>query len=549
MTTLEAPPVQTADEIRHTLQKAAVERRRAQRQRPTIEIYDRNWENPRPLRGELAADFDNVLNNTGEASIPIFADHKEADWLLNEVEEEEDVHIVVHSPSGRWAGKVSTIVHESADGGLDKVVINALHDFEHVKKVICYSNPFLPPEFQWPKIWAWAGASISGVKSLIFLNLLRRFAPLWSLPENLFDQGSWSTNLNPETWPIVVKPQSNFLSDTSMWTVLTTRFGNLFDVITPTLNDAGLQLVAERWLPGDPQPAPGYYTLTKPTLVLDVVDKSGVRGPSGTAFDGLLKLGARLLSDGITQVVDEYEWGSPPPQYSQPGFLGTVNEYPWVSFRNGMRTGLSGISKWKMTVHKPLAGSVVTGGRSPAWVNAGIKLLLNAVLGYIGMLFGNPGLALGIFDKQVEDVVLAFHKVAHNVRQGKMGRNQYGEHWENTGGTGFSVSALQAIRIGLWKTRAYTSYEVELINGAPYWVGRHFTLGDRVSAEIGNMSRRSGRLYVDQVHSVKLSWTRDADPKNALTIGDGSAEEQPGAILSRQLEHVRALVQSLGVDS
>lgn len=553
MTTTEPVDVsgerQTSETIRRLLLNETAAVRREQRQRPTVEIYDRNWENPRPLWGELESSFEDKLNNTGEAKIPLFATHREAEWLVNEVAEEEDVHIVVHAPGMRWAGKVSTVTVEPSGGGLDRLTINALHDFEHVKKIICYSNPFLPPEFQWPKIFSWAGGSIGGIRTIIFLNLLRRFAPLWSLPENLYDQASWSTNLDPSTWPIVIKPQVNFLADTSMWTVITTRFGNCFDVISPTLNDAGLHLVAERWLPGDPQPAPGYFTLTKPTLVLDIVDKSGVRGPSGTALDGLLKLGARILDDGFTQEVVEQEWGTAPPQYGVPGFLGTVNDHPWVSFRNGMRTGLSGISSWKMTIHKPLAGSVVTGGRSPSWVNSGIKLLLNAVLGYLGMLFGNPGLALGIFDKQVEDVVLAFHKTAHNVRQGKMGRNQYGEHWENTGGTGFSVSVLQAIRVGFWKTRAYTSYEVELVNGAPFWVGKHFQLGDRVSAEIGTLTGRAGRLYVDQVHSTVLTWGRGADPTHAITIGDGSAEEQPGAILSRQLEHVRALVQSLGVDS
>lgn len=539
----------TAAQNRKTLLKRTAERKKLQRARPIVKMYDRDWELYGLLWGEIDASFEEKLNDTGEGELKLFGRHKMRDWLLSDIEEAEDVHITVETPGKRWAGKGSTITYSNPSGGFEYITLKFLHDYEHIKKTICYSNPLLPAEFQWPKQWLWAGPSISGIRLLIFLNLLRRFGPLWALPENVFSPGTWLANLNPNNWPIMVAPDAGFLNDTSMWTVITTRFGNLHDVITPTLKDAGLQITCDRWLPGDAQPFPTHAFITKPTLILDVVDKSGVRGPTGTALDGLLSLGAHILQDGITEVIDTVDAGPPPEIYGVPSFFGTVKEWPWVSFRNGMRTGQTGISSWEMTVHKALAGTVVTGGKSPSWINSGLKLMLNFVLGYLGALFGNPGLALGIFDKQVEDVILAFHRVGHPIRQAKMGRGQYGEHWENTGGTGFSVSALQAIRIGLWKTRAYTSFKFELVNGAPYWVGRHFDLGDRVSGEVGDTSNGIGKLYVDQVHSLKLSWGRDKDPRWEIALGDGSAEDAPGALLSRQLEQVRALVQSLGVDS
>jgi hypothetical protein len=540
----------TAAENRKILLKRARAQETEQRARPVVKLYDKDWLLYSVLWGEIEAEFEERLNDTGEGSLKIFGKHKARDWLLKEVLEAEDVHITVETPGYRWAGKADTITYTQPSGStFDYVECHFLHDYEHVKKVICYSNPVLPAEFQWPKIWMWAGPSIFGVRTLIFLNLLRRFGPLWALPENIFSPASWLANLNPDNWPIVVKPGSGLLVDTSMWTVLSTRFGNLHDVITPTMRDAGLQLTCERWLPGDPQPAPGHMFLTKATLLLGLEDKSGVRGPTGTALDGLLSLGSTILADGITEVIDVVDAGPVPPEYDTIGFFGTVKEMPWVSFRNGMRTGLTGISSWSMTVHKTLAGAIVTGGKSPSWVNSGLKLLLNAALGYIGMLFGNPGLALGIFDKQVEDVILAFHRVGHPIRQSITGRGQYGEHWENTGGTGFSVSALQAIRIGLWKTRAYTSFKFEVVNGKPYWIHKHFTLGDRASGETGDVSDGIGKLYVDQVHGTKLTWGRDKDATHEIVLGNGDAERLPGALLSSQLEQVRALIQALGVDS
>ncbi|QBZ72708.1 minor tail protein [Gordonia phage Phendrix] len=532
-------------EIRSKLLQRTILDTYLRRQRPLVRLFDKDWEQVGILQGEVEASFESRMFDTGEGNIKLMGDHKWREWLVYELEEEEDVHIVVDVPGIRWSGKVSTIQDIETDNGLKYVNLTILDDREHLKKIICYSNPLFPAEFQWPKMFLWAGPAVFGIKAMIFLNLMRRFVPFfWTLPENIFDPASWLANLNPLNWPIMVAP-GNFFTDTSMWCVLTTRFGNLHDVITPTLKDAGLMVTTQRWLPGDPQPFSTHATITKPTLIFDIVDKSGVRGPTGTVFDGLLKLGRTILEDGISEEISILPTGEAPAGYGTPNTFFTDKDWPWVVWRNGMRTGLSGVSSWEMTIHKPLAGAIVTGGRSPEWVNAGIKLLLNAGLGYLGMLIGNPALGLGIFEDQVTDVVLAFHRIPHPIRQAAMGRGQYGEAWENAGGTGFSLSALQAIRTGMWRTRAYTSFKVTVVNGAPYWVGKHFTLGDRVAAEIGT----SGQLYVDQVNALKLSWSRDQDPKWEISIGDDEAEEERGAVLGRQLEQVRAFVQSLGVDS
>ena len=534
----------TANEVRRVLLATSIDRVAAMRARPKVTIYDKNWENPTPLFGEIEASFEELLNDSGQGTLKLNRSTKFASMLLDDLEEEADIHITVDQQGKRWSGKCSDLSDEGTESGEEFFTLNFTHEIEHAKKIVCYCNPVFPAEFQYPKIYAYAGPSVFGIKALMFLNLLRRFFPLWSLPENIFDPGSWSSNLNPNDWPIVVMPGS-LLGDTSMWTVLSTRFGMFSDVIAPTLADAGLQLKATRWLPGDPQPAPNHFTLTKPTLLFDVIDKSGWIGPSGTLIDGLLHL-VRNVADDLINYDEQLVPIGDDPEHDVPGLLGTF-KVPWVAWRNAQRTGLSGISSWKRTVHKATAGVVVTGGHSPDWVNTGLKLLVNGILGYIGALFGNPGLTLGIFDSQIEDVVLAFHRVGNPIRMTKMGLRgpAYGEVFESSGGTGFSLSALQAIRTGFWRTRAYTSYKFSVINGAPYWVGRHFDIGDRVAAEVGT----KGKLYIDQVHALKCSWSRTQDPKWTVSIGDDKAEDQPGALLSRQVEMVRGIAQAVGVSS
>lgn len=532
-------------DVRKELMQASITRIQEMRQPPRCWLYDRDWsESSRvPLFGIVRASFEEKFNDTGEGTVRLQGKHKLREWLIEELDMWEDLHIRVDMAGWRWTGKAATITDSADNNGLEYIDLKFLHEYEHVKKIICYCNPLLPAELQYPKIWAFAGPSVFGVKTLFFLNLMRRFALPWTLSDNIFNPASWLANLNPANWPIVVKP-GNFLTDGSMWSVLSTRFGNAHDVIAPTLSDSGCQVLAQRWFPGDPQPAPAHMTLTQSTLVLDVVDKSGYKGLTGSVLDGLIHFITNVADDMINEVATELAAPNP-EEYSLSGWLGTKPDRPWVAWRNAQRTGLSGISEWQATVHKALAGAIVTGGHSPDWVNAGMKLLANAILGYIGLIFGNPGLTLGIFDSQVEDVVLAFHRVPNPLRMAKMGRNAYGEYWESSGGTGFSLSALQAIRTGFDRTKAYRSYKVTTVNGAPYWVGRHFTTGDRVAAEVG----KRGNYYIDHVYALKLSLDRDQDPRFDISIGSDGAEDQPGAMLARQIAQVRGIVQAIGVSS
>lgn len=538
------PPLMTAAEVRSQLVQTSIQRIAEMRKPPKIVLYDKNWQNPLPLFGVVRAEFEERLNETGEGQLTLQANNKLYQLIVEDLGLWEDLHIVVDMSGKRWSGKCATIA-DTDSGGLGHIELKFLHEYEHVKKITCFSNPVLPPELQVPKLYAFLGPSVFGAKTLLFLNLLRRFAPLWALPEDLFNPGNWAANLNPANWPIVVMPGA-FLTDTSMWSVFSTRFGNAHDVLAPTLSDAGLQLVARRWLPGDPQPAPAHFILTEPTLVLDVIDKSGYRGLTGTAIDGLIHYITAVADDLINEVANEI--GIPDaPEYGLSGFMGTAPQRPWVAWRGARRTGLSGIGQWQSTVHKALAGAIVTGGHSPDWVNTGLKLLANALLGYIGAIFGNPGLTLGIFDTALEDILLAFHRVGNPIRFSQMGIRgpAYGEYWESSGGTGASLSALQAIRAGFDRTKAYRSYKVTVVNGAPYWVGRHFDVGDRVAAEVG----RNGRWYVDHVFALKLTIDRDSGARWTVSIGDDRGQDQPGAMLARHIAQLKGVIQQIGVSS
>lgn len=516
---------------------------------PDVEVFDKDWAPIAPIAGARSGAVEDTVNDAGEGKVAILGDHPVGRWMADEVEEAADVHIRVRQGGNVWTGKAQTITEEMDESGLETVTWSGLHDYQHAKKVYCYPNPWSFAQLQWPKIYIWYGPAKTGLLQLLHVNLIRRYqAGFIPFPDN-FSRASYA-RMDVDGWAQMVDPRGLGLhQDTSMHAIIVTRMGQFHEIAKPILEDAGLRLVATRWLPGDPQPFPEWAVLSLPTLIWSIEDMGGVRGPTGSLLDGFVQLVRSIAEDGITETTEAVPY-DPPQQYREVGWWGTKVAAPAVVFYRQQRwtriegSGQVGVKSWKRTVHKALGAAILTGGKSPGWVNTGIKTLVNAALGWIGMIFLNPGLTLGLLDDQVEDVVLAFWRHQFGDRAEAMGRDRYGEVWETSGSTGFSLSTVAAIRAGRHATRPYTSYQLEVVNAAPYIVGRHFDLGSPVSAEVG----RTGRIYTDHLRTKRIEFDA-ARVGTSLSIGVDSEEKSPTARLGRVLESVKQITQNLAVQS
>lgn len=515
---------------------------------PQVEFYDKDWVPIGPASRLISGSAEEHYNGAGEAELVMLGDDPVARWMADHVDQEEDLHARIVQGGNVWTGKAQKVYDDMDDTGLETVGWEGLHDWQHAKKLFCYPNPWFPAEFQWPKIYIWYGPAKFGILQLLHVNLIRRFQPGFvPFPDN-FSPASYQ-RMNIDDWAQIVDPRGlNHWTDTSLHTIIVTRMGRFDEIVKPILEDAGLRLVATRWLPGDPQPFPEHATLRLPTLIWSIEEAGGVRGPTGTLIDGFILLVRSITDDGVEDEYDAVPY-DPPVEYREASW-GTKVAAPAAVFYRAQRwtaiegSGQVGVKRWRRTVHKALGNAILTGGRSPGWLNTGIKMLVNAALAWIGMIFMNPGLTLGLLDDQVEDVVLAFHRIVLTSRAEKMGRDRYGEVWETSGATGFSISTLAALRAGVEATRPYMTYELEIVNGAPYMLGRHIDIGDPVSAEIGH----SGRIYTDQLRSKRLEFDR-AGTSATITIGVDSEEKSPSARLGRLLESVKQVTQALSVQS
>lgn len=522
-------------------------------QPPLVRLWDGDWNLRGICRAEYSADFKWMLNESGTGQLEIPAEHYLAKWIMDARRRStQNVHVTVDKDGARWSGRMKTATLKKTETGLQTVVIQFMHDYEELKWIQVWSNPFLPAAVQFPRVFMLAGPSAWCLKLALFLNILRKEANLWALPDDPLDPAQWF-NLNQENWSMVVAP-NDFLSDTSVWTVLSARWKTWHEMAATTLEDAQLMVTCRRWLEGDPPAWPG-AKLRHGCLVFDVVDKSGFydgTSQGGSVLDGLVHTIQKFTDDFLEQNPEEVPDPNAPDEYRTPDWLGTRPRSPWVVYRESEYTG---IQTSEFTISPATAVQINCGGNSPYGVNEAISaavnlagdLAANAIAGVTGVPLG--GAIDAFLQPLYKDTILAWMSFKSPLRAPRMGWSHYFEFFQPGADKGYTLSALVALRAGLWATRSFTSHKLTIADGAPYLIGEngqgHYFLGDRVGSTVAGMP--PGQIFVDQVTALELSWKRGVTPAWQITIGDEKALEDPVARALRHIQGIMGDLHELGV--
>jgi hypothetical protein len=183
-------------------------------------------------------------------------------------------------------------------------------------------------------------------------------------------------------------------------------------------------------------------------------------------------------------------------------------------------------------IHKSKAITILTGGKSPGWVNMAITWFIRYGLSQLAQVinyglgayeqYGAEGLD-NLYQGQLDDTLLAFMPFVDPQRSAAVGPYARNEHFETGSGSAFTISAVQTARQGWWNTRPYTSFKFDVGDGNPYRLGEDFGLGSRVSAERRNI------VYTDQIMAIKRAGDRTNSGRPVISFGDDSREEDPVA--------------------
>lgn len=308
------------------------------------------------------------------------------------------------------------------------------------------------------------------------------------------------------------------LEDKSAWNTGTSFFGSLFSGMVHTVVDPVISAL-------------------RPDENVDVYGEVGKPGDVISSGRAKAKLGNRTksaLQSGSSREYDESRTIADPndipdkllDDYYKPGWFRTNPAAPGVVYRESETTG---IQASEFTWRPPVAGQYVGGGRSMAGVNEGMSASIQGIGAAISTI-GIPWLAgAGDIAKIVDtlaypfyrDTVMAWGKWRDVPRIRQMGKFHYKEDLADKAESGNPLTFFFAMRHKQHETRERTTTVLEVVDGAPWRIGQdadsHFFLGDRVGAAPEGI--RPGRINVERVSEVTLSWSRTETPNWRLVLG------------------------------
>ncbi|MFC7424068.1 hypothetical protein [Nocardia tengchongensis] len=468
------------------------------------------------------------------------------------------IPVTIELASGwRWSGRVDTS-SDDVVRGVGTATLQLISDYCWFSSLLVFPAWWMPIEAQIPKEAVFVGPAITNIKELVAEQILRQSGLIGAALEfagNILNPPAYlGSLLDFYGLPLVVVP-TNPLTDTSKWTSITCKMTTVAAAVEQTLKDCGLVLTADLWLPGDPQPAADWgIILTDPVVVIDVRDYSGVTGLTGTMLDGLiggvidlidtvlgeilsLVAGANVSDSNSTDATNPYGNGI----LAQ--LLGIDAKPPWVIYEDGPR---SGIEESHVTAHSPLAYRVVTGGKSPDWVNKGIDLVLEYGLSLLLAAFGASGISSTLLDGLFDNVFLAYQQLEDEARRIKLGKFGRPEFWAQGGSAAYTLDSQVILEGALWDTRGYHSFQLITQDGYPYSFG-----GELFGQHYGDYGIgfpvswvRKGKIYTD--YCTEATLTDDRTHRVAITakVGDQSAVESPWAKLMRRIGSLYDIVKA-----
>lgn len=565
---------------------------------PLVRLWDGDYNFRGVVAGERSGEFEFIENETGTAMIQLPIDHYLAKWVMDHKgRTKRNVHLTIDKQGARWSGCMDHYkVIRTKEGDIYLEIVFK-HDFEQLKHILVWSNPFLRPEFQFPKLWIIFGPAKWCLLTTLFCQLLRLETSLWTLPDDPLDINEWmGPSFWPGNWRNIVKPWPLF-QDNSNLTIVFSRFKSFYEVAKDTLADAQLTMHCRRYLHGeDPHPfadlageldnpiIEDLFTLIPlrhGCLVWDIIDNSewGTETAfGGSILTGLIRSVVNFTSDGLTQGVDVYT-GDPtfPGEYYTPFFLGTSPRAPWVVYEEGLYTG---IESSEFIYNEAKDTSIVLGGHSAPGVNEGISTAINIAGDFVTSLINStlaagsiiPGVSIdlpplgGTIDAiakiAYEDVIAAFMEFPllrasnltlpiaglENVLT-SLGDFHYYEAWADGADRAYTISALLAARSKVWETRAHTSHTIKVSDAAPYYIGEkgygHFWLGSRIATSVAGYPDPH-TLFVERVSKIKYSW--DKNGPSGWTMDVGYREPADPVVRSfKMIQSVNQAISQLGV--
>lgn len=549
----------TVAEIKAAVEVQKLNEEKLRREIPLVRLWDAEWNLQFALGNEYSAKFSWVSNDTGPGQLELPFDCAAAQWIYDyqsrlDNDEGHTIGVTVDYQGMRWNGVLDKFAVEQREDGDVVLVVDLVHDYEHLKFYTMVSNPFLVEAIQFPRAWLVAGPITWILRLSLFMCLFREHNPVLTFPDDPLDLDNWLTmGLDMSEWHVVVKPESflDALASGVAWGVATARWTNLHDMMHYILEDGELSVECRRYLPGDDPPWEG-ANLRYGALVVDFIDKSGIfvgTSHGGSIFDGLTRTVTEFADDFLDSSLDVVTDAATPGDYFTAGKRFTDPVKPYVVFYEGDTSPIQS-SSW---VYQPTkCVQVECGGHSMPGVNEAISATIQGIGDVLGglVLIGSLG---GTYDSLLsplyEDVLLAFQTFKSPTRADNLGWSRLHAFFQDGGGKAYTISSVLVLRAAMWATKTTVSWKVSVSDGQPYMLGDrnsnigHFGLDDRV----GLVIKGDTKIHMDRCRKIDVAWGPEEPPEFQIHIGDERIWEDPAQRALGKIERMLAGLHDLGV--
>lgn len=363
-----------------------------------------------------------------------------------------------------------------------------------------------------------------------------------TLLEDLKD-GNAGNNLKT---PLYVK-RTGLLRDGSPLFVRTVRMETVGQVITDITKAYGVDVRVYLWMPGDKQPD-AFANLTKPTYVMEVKDRSQIKGPTGTVLDSALRtvvdVQGSILGNTLAPILNPLNKYAPDGTYIAPT-VGIDFIPPWAVLVTPDTINADGeeirekspLVTYEIVRSSPLGWQHIIGGKSPQALNDAINATLGYAIDVAQIVLGFTGVPSTLLDGFLNDAFFAFQLVQHYQRRSEVGPYHPAIEVFTPTQTGtYNIEALfQFIQV-LWDSRGYTT-AVATFRGqnGPLRLGRDIMPGQLMS--LVHSSRT--KIFTDHIELVSFKSNRTTR-EVTVHIGDGKPIQHPIVEIKRNFSELIA---------
>jgi hypothetical protein len=523
-----------------------------------ITVYDQLW---RPI----AAIGDECIEHTGtdprntlpSATLKLKGDSPLIDLFMNC--RKTMVGVTFETGGQRFAFYCDTFDYTMTDKGEWTGTANLLGIWDVLNYLVIWADWTLPIQAQVKSYAVFIWALVTVLEHMVAEQALRIQSGLWEFVNNAGslnpDVRAWFGTLlqsNGNIFTMLKTPiyvvRTDPLTDTSSLYAKTVRFETVAAVLKDITKAYGVDVRVDLWLPGDEQP--DYWsknfsimTLTQPTYVVTVKDRSQVTGPTKTVLDSVLRTTVDLEGSMLGNVLDPLL--NPQGQYAPEGIyiaprLGLNFVMPWVVVIAPEPGERGSVATCKISDHTPKGWQHIIGGRSPKWLNDLMNATFAWIIDSITILLGVTGIPSDLLAGFLNNSFLAFQLVEHYQRRSEVGPYHPGiEVMHTTASAPYNIETLFAFINAFWDTRGWTSAQCTLRNGEVYTLGTDIMRGALVSI----VYRHRTRMFTDYVDNVM--WRFNAKSRDLfLQIGDGKAKESP---LAKHQRYITSVMEAINV--